>query len=152
MNSPETLYFEKGQILYNFHNARLNVRKTGKVILFEGFMDTISAERAGVMNSVAVMGTSLSDTHLMKMKRIAKELIICCDGDNAGWEAAKRFAAFHSKKDWMCKLPYCQEKWILMNILLQYGGEAFREKVIGNPHSFMSFIMAYVKRSKNLSL
>ena len=88
-NSPETPIFEKSQILYNFHNARLNVRKTGKVILFEGFMDTISADRAEVTNSVAVMGTSLSDTHLIKLKRIAKELIICCDGDDAGWEAAK---------------------------------------------------------------
>ena len=64
LNSPETPIFEKGRLLYNFHNARLNVRKTGKVILFEGFMDTISAERAEMMNSVAVMGTSLSDTHL----------------------------------------------------------------------------------------
>ena len=46
LNSPETPIFEKGRLLYNFHNARLNVRKTGKVILFEGFMDTIAAERA----------------------------------------------------------------------------------------------------------
>ena len=36
--------------------------------------------------------------------------------------------------------------------ITQYGGEAFREKVIGNPHSYMSFMMAYAKRSKNLSL
>ena len=34
---------------------------------------------------------------------------------------------------------------------ITYGGETFREKVIGNPHSYMSFIMAYAKRSKNLS-
>ena len=98
LNSPETPIFEKSHILYNFHNARLNVRKTGKVILFEGFMDTISADRAGVTNSVAVMGTSLSDTHLLKLKRIAKDLIICCDGDDAGWEAAKRFADMATQK------------------------------------------------------
>ena len=98
LNSPETPIFEKGRLLYNFHNARLNVRKTGKVILFEGFMDTIAAERAGIMNSVAVMGTSLSDTHLTKMKRIANQLIICCDGDNAGWDAAKRFAVLSIQK------------------------------------------------------
>ena len=35
--------------------------------------------------------------------------------------------------------------------ITEYGGEAFREKIIGNPHSYMSFIMAYAKRSKNLS-
>ena len=47
LNSPETPLFEKSQLLYNFHNARLNVRKSGKVILFEGFMDTISARSGG---------------------------------------------------------------------------------------------------------
>ena len=35
--------------------------------------------------------------------------------------------------------------------IVEYGGQAFREKIIGNPHSYMSFIMAYAKRSKNLS-
>lgn len=85
------------------HNARLNVRKSGKVILFEGFMDTIAADRAGVSNGVAVMGTSLSDAHLIKLKRMAKNMIICCDGDDAGWEAAKRFAIMAAKKKWMLK-------------------------------------------------
>ena len=101
--------------------------------------------------AVAVMGTSLSDTHLIKLKRIAKEIIICCDGDDAGWEAAKRFAGMALKKAWMCKLRFYRAEWILMIILQEFGGEAFREKIIGNPHSYMSFIMAYSKRSKNLS-
>ena len=61
-------------MLYNFHNARLNIRKTGKVILFEGFMDTISADRAEVGNSVALMGTSLSDAHLIKIEKNCKRI------------------------------------------------------------------------------
>ncbi|MFC5591032.1 DNA primase [Sporosarcina soli] len=151
LNSPETPIFEKSKILYNFHNARLNVRKTGKVILFEGFMDTISADRAEVTNSVAVMGTSLSDTHLLKLKRIAKELIICCDGDDAGWEAAKRFSEMAMKKGMDVQIALLPGNMDPDDYITQYGGEAFREKVIGNPHSFMSFMMAYAKRSKNLS-
>ena len=151
LNSPETPIFEKGRLLYNFHNARLNVRKTGKVILFEGFMDTISAERAGIMNSVAVMGTSLSDTHLTKMKRIANQLIICCDGDNAGWDAAKRFAVLSIQKGLDAKIALLPGKMDPDEYISTYGGETFAEKVIGNPHSYMSFIMAYYKRSKNLS-
>ena len=151
LNSPETPIFEKSHILYNFHNARLNVRKTGKVILFEGFMDTISADRAGVTNSVAVMGTALSDKHLIKLKRIAKEIIICCDGDDAGWEAAKRFADLAMKKGMDVQIALLPGKMDPDDYITQFGGEAFREKVIDNPHSFMSFIMAYAKRSKNLS-
>ncbi|NYF24558.1 DNA primase [Sporosarcina sp. JAI121] len=151
LNSPETPIFEKSQILYNFHNARLNVRKTGKVILFEGFMDTISADRAGVTNSVAVMGTSLSDTHLLKLKRIAKDIIICCDGDDAGWEAAKRFAGMVTRKGMDVQIALLPGKMDPDDYITEFGGDAFREKVLGNPHSFMSFIMAYAKRSKNLS-
>lgn len=151
LNSPETPIFEKSRLLYNFHNARLNVRKTGKVILFEGFMDTIAAERAGIMNSVAVMGTSLSDTHLTKMKRIANQLIICCDGDNAGWDAAKRFAVLSTQKGLDAKIALLPGKMDPDEYISTFGGESFTEKVIGNPHSYMSFIMAYYKRSKNLS-
>lgn len=151
LNSPETPIFEKSRLLYNFHNARLNVRKSGKVILFEGFMDTIAAERAGIMNSVAVMGTSLSDTHLTKMKRIANQLIICCDGDNAGWDAAKRFAILSTQKGMDAKIALLPGKMDPDEYISSYGGESFAEKVIGNPHSYMSFIMAYYKRSKNLS-
>ncbi|MCM3743380.1 DNA primase [Sporosarcina luteola] len=151
LNSPETPIFEKSRLLYNFHNARLNVRKTGKVILFEGFMDTIAAERAGIMNSVAVMGTSLSDTHLTKMKRIANQLIICCDGDKAGWDAAKRFAVLSKQKGMDAKIALLPGKMDPDEYITTFGGESFAEKVIGNPHSYMSFIMAYYKRSKNLS-
>ena len=151
LNSPETPIFEKSQILYNFHNARLNVRKTGKVILFEGFMDTISADRADVLNSVAVMGTSLSDTHLIKLKRIAKEVIICCDGDDAGWEAAKRFAVMAIKKGMNVQIALLPDKMDPDDYITKHGAEAFRDKIIRNPHAYMSFIMAYSKRFKNLS-
>ncbi|MBB4825749.1 DNA primase [Sporosarcina luteola] len=151
LNSPETPIFEKSKLLYNFHRARLNVRKTGKVILFEGFMDTITAERAGVMNSVAVMGTSLSEIHLLKLKRIANQLIICCDGDNAGWEAAKRFANLAMQKGLSAQIALLPGKMDPDEYMSTYGGEAFREKILGNPHTYMSFILAYAKRGKNLS-
>lgn len=151
LNSPETPIFEKSQILYNLHNARLNIRKTGKVILFEGFMDTIAAERVEINNSVALMGTSLSEAHLLKLKRIAKELIICCDGDNAGWKAAKRFAEMAIHKGFDVQIALLPNNTDPDDYIREYGGEAFKQQVIERPHSYMSFIMAYAKRSKNLS-
>lgn len=151
LNSPETPIFEKSKVLYNLHNARLNIRKTGKVILFEGFMDTIAADRIDVGNAVAIMGTSLSEAHLLKLKRIAKELIICCDGDDAGWEAAKRFAQLAARKGMDAKIALLPNQMDPDDYIQEYGGEAFRNQVIGNPHTYMSFIMSYAKRSKNLS-
>lgn len=151
LNSPETPIFEKNKVLYNFHNARLNIRKTGKVILFEGFMDAISADRVEVGNGVAIMGTSLSDAHLLKLKRVAKQLIICCDGDEAGWEAAKRFATLATSKGIDCQIALLPNNMDPDDYIQEYGGKAFQEQVLGNPHSYMSFMMAYAKRSKNLT-
>lgn len=151
LNSPETPIFEKNKVLYNFHNARLNIRKTGKVILFEGFMDAISADQVDVGNGVAIMGTSLSDAHLLKLKRVAKQLIICCDGDQAGWEAAKRFATLATTKGMDSQIALLPNNMDPDDYIQQYGGRAFQEQVLGHPLSYMSFIMAYARRSKNLT-
>ncbi len=151
LNSPETPIFQKSKLLYNFHRARLNARKTGTVILFEGFMDTLSADRNGIENTVALMGTSLSDTQLVKLKRITNDLIICCDGDSPGWEAAKRFANLAMQKGFSLKIAILPGKLDPDDYISEYGAEAFTDKIIGNPHSYMSFMMAYAKRSKNLS-
>lgn len=151
VNSPETPIFEKSKILYNLHNARLNIRKTGKVILFEGFMDTISADRSGILNTVALMGTSLSDAHLVKLQRISKEILICCDGDDAGWEAAKRFALLAQKKNIQVQVAILPAGLDPDDYIQQFGADQFLEKVIDNPLPFMAFMMAYAKRSKNLS-
>ncbi len=151
LNSPETPIFEKSKVLYNLHNARLNIRKTGKVILFEGFMDAISADQIDVGNAVAIMGTSLSDAHLVKLKRVAKQVIICCDGDDAGWEAAKRFASLAASKGMDIQIALLPNDMDPDDYIQQYGGEAFQNQIIGNPHSYMSFVMAYAKRSKNLA-
>lgn len=150
LNSPETPIFEKNKILYNLHNARLNIRKTGKVILFEGFMDVIAADKSNIHNTVAMMGTSLSETHLVKLKRISKQLVICCDGDEAGWEAANRFAKMSIAHGMDCLIAVLPNNLDPDDYIQQYGAQSFQEQIIDRAHSYMSFMMAYAKRDKNL--
>lgn len=152
MNSPETPVFEKSKVLFNFHRARLNVRKTGKVVLFEGFMDTISADRGGIGNTVAVMGTALSGHHIVKLKRLAKKVVICCDGDSAGWGAAKRFADSLIDSGVEVFTALLPDKMDPDDYISEYGAERFAEKIIGQPLSYISFVAAYYKRDKNLSV
>lgn len=151
INSPETPIFEKSKILFNFHRARLNVRKTGKVILFEGFMDTIAAERGGIANTVAVMGTALSHHHIVKLKRIAKRVVICCDGDGAGWEAAKRFADSAVEHGLDVQVATLPDRMDPDDYISANGADAFKEKILDHPHSYMTFVAAYYKQEKNLS-
>ena len=85
------------------------------------------------------------------MKRVAKEVIICCDGDNAGWEAAKRFSGMVSRNGFDVQVALLPTNMDPDDYIMEFGGQAFRDQIIENPHSYMSFIMAYAKRSKNFS-
>lgn len=152
INSPETPIFEKSKVLYNFHRARLNVRKTGKVVLFEGFMDTIAADRGGIDNTVAVMGTALSSHHIVKLKRMAKKAVICCDGDSAGWGAAKRFADSLMDSGMEVLVAVLPDGMDPDDFISQHGIRSFQEKVLDQPLSYISFVASYYRRDKNLSI
>lgn len=89
LNSPETTFFNKGEILYGLNIARKN-SKIGQVILVEGYMDVISLHQQGFTNVVATLGTSLTKKHATLLKRYFDEVVICFDGDNAGMLATLR--------------------------------------------------------------
>lgn len=90
LNSPETKLFAKRQVLFNLDQAKTKIRDDHRAILFEGFMDVISAYSAGVTNGVASMGTSLTDQQIYDLRRLTDSLVICYDGDAPGIAAAKR--------------------------------------------------------------
>ncbi|KRN18548.1 DNA primase [Secundilactobacillus similis DSM 23365 = JCM 2765] len=90
LNSPETELFNKRRVLFNFDQARGAVRKQGSLILFEGFMDVMSAHQSGVDNGVASMGTSLTEEQIYAIQRITKQVYVCYDGDTPGQKATQR--------------------------------------------------------------
>lgn len=88
LNTKETEIFKKGEILYHYHSAIEECRKSKSVIVMEGFMDVIRAFSIGVKNTVALMGTALTSEQINLLKRLSKNIILCLDGDNAGVNAA----------------------------------------------------------------
>ena len=92
LNSPETVLFHKGAILYNHHNARKSAHETGQVIVVEGYIDVIAMASAGFEGTVASLGTALTPGHCELLWRMASEPILCFDGDEAGRKAAFRAA------------------------------------------------------------
>lgn len=90
MNSPESPFFTKGKILYNFDRAKNQMRQTNTALIFEGFMDVISADMAGKTMGVATMGTALTPEHIQQLARVAQRILLVYDGDEAGQKAAKR--------------------------------------------------------------
>ncbi|KAF5275528.1 hypothetical protein FQR65_LT16626 [Abscondita terminalis] len=86
-NSSENILFKKSELAYNINSAKNYFRNEG-IILLEGFMDVISLERIGIKNSIAIMGTSISNYHLKLFGNYSKKIKIFLDGDKPGINAA----------------------------------------------------------------
>lgn len=87
LNTKETEIFKKGEMLYHYHIAREECRLKKAVIVMEGFMDVIRASSIGVKNTVALMGTALTNQQSSLIKRLSNNIILCLDGDSPGVNA-----------------------------------------------------------------
>ncbi len=92
LNSPETPLFDKGRVLYGWATARRAAHDKDRIIVTEGYTDVIALARAGFSESVAPLGTALTESQLHELWRIAPEPLLCFDGDAAGQRAAWRAA------------------------------------------------------------
>jgi DNA primase len=90
LNSPETPLFHKGHILFNAARARTAAHEKNRVIVVEGYMDVVALAEAGFTESVAPLGTALTEDQLKLLWRFAPEPVLCFDGDGAGRKAADR--------------------------------------------------------------
>lgn len=92
LNSPDTPLFDKGRNLYNLHRASPASRKSGRMIVVEGYMDVIALAAAGIEDAVAPMGTALTEGQIELLWRHVETPILCFDGDAAGQRAAVKAA------------------------------------------------------------
>lgn len=90
LNTPETIIFHKGRILYNMDKARGFIKQEKTTVVVEGQMDVIASFQAGVKNVVASSGTALTDEHLQILYRYTPNIIFSFDSDNAGLITAKK--------------------------------------------------------------
>lgn len=93
MNSPESEFFNKGQLLYNLDQVKNNIRQASTAMILEGFMDVMSVNMLDPAIGLATMGTALTNDHVRQIERLAKKVLLVYDGDQAGQNAAKRSIA-----------------------------------------------------------
>ena len=87
VNSPETVIFTKGNILYNYHLAKQTARHDGYIYIVEGFMDVFAFDTIGITSCVALMSTKLTKQHIELLRKLGVEIRICLDGDKPGQSA-----------------------------------------------------------------
>lgn len=92
LNSPATLLFNKGGMLYNFDQASTSAHRQDPLLVVEGYMDVISLHQKGYERVVAPLGTALTEDQIRELWQIVPEPVLCFDGDMAGHRAALRAA------------------------------------------------------------
>ncbi|MBE6151794.1 MAG: DNA primase [Firmicutes bacterium] len=150
INTKETEIFKKGELLYNYHRAKDECRTLGQVIIVEGFMDVIRTYSIGVKNVVATMGTAVTKNQALLIKRMAKEVILLFDGDEAGAKATMSCATELEKIGIVPKVVRLDENLDPDEYILKYGEERFLTK-LKNPTNIMDFKLSYLKTKKNLN-
>lgn len=92
VNSPETEFFNKSEILYGYDKAKQGIRKFDFSLIVEGQFDVVLCHQAGYNNTVAVSGTALTAHHVGLLQRVSNRVVLALDSDRAGIAAVKRAA------------------------------------------------------------
>jgi len=152
LNSAESELFQKSKLLFNFDMAKKYIRKQSEVVLFEGYMDVISAYQAGIKNVVATLGTALTEIQAKLLKRYVDTVVICYDGDDAGLKATYKAAKLLRQVGCDVKIANLKDGLDPDNYIKIHGGKAFENEIIKASDTYMSFYMRFLKKDYNLSL
>jgi DNA primase len=143
LNSSETPLYSKSNTLYCLDAAKDAGRKQGYFIIVEGYLDALACHQYGVRNTVAALGTALTEGHLRLMRRFADKLVLIFDPDPAGVRASLRgfdlFVASGMKVN-VVSLPDGDDP---DTFLQKHGAEAFAAR-LRQSSKFMDFVLAQV--------
>jgi DNA primase len=90
LNSPQTVLFDKGRLLYGLDRARRAIRQEEQAVIVEGYLDVLALHQAGFANAVSPMGTALTEDQLRLLKRSTRRMVLALDADAAGDQATLR--------------------------------------------------------------
>lgn len=96
VNTAETDFFHKSQMLYGVDRAKAAIAKAGRAVVVEGYTDVLALHQAGIEEAVGVMGTAITDDQVAALSGMVEEVVLALDADSAGQEAmlrAQRVAA-----------------------------------------------------------
>ncbi|MBP8128524.1 MAG: DNA primase [Candidatus Hydrogenedentes bacterium] len=138
INSPETLIYKKGRVLYGLYEAREAIRREKRVLLVEGYIDLLRCFDAGIENVVATCGTALTSEQAAMIRRHVADVVVVYDGDAAGIQAALRGIGLLVAAGLQVRAMALPEGQDPDDFLRQAGAEAFQGLVEEAP-DFITF-------------
>ena len=149
INSPETTLYHKSKILYGYDRARQAIRKTNFAILVEGQMDLIATHQAGYTNTVAISGTALTTEQIGLIGRMAKNLCIALDADDAGIASAGKSARLALRAGFDVKIAELPEGADPADMLAGGDVDTWKASVKNSKHIIDFLLDRYRKQAKD---
>ncbi len=141
VNSPETMVFHKGRLLYALHLARQSFKTAGAALVCEGQLDVIACHRAGITHAVAPQGTAFTEEQAKILRRHAEEVVFAFDADEAGRKAAVRSLEVALLADLRVRVVSMPEGEDPDGVFRQQGAAALRE-LLSNAEDAFDYLFA----------
>ncbi|HEV2857426.1 MAG TPA: DNA primase [Solirubrobacterales bacterium] len=128
VNTAETDFFHKSQILYGVDRGKAAIAKAGRAVVVEGYTDVLALHQAGIEEAVGVMGTAITPDQVAALSGMVEEVVLALDADSAGQEAmlrAQRVAAGRRMRLRVAAMPAGEDPAEMM--AAEGGPERFRE-------------------------
>jgi len=149
LNSPETSVYNKSRSLYGLHIAKESCRASETVYIVEGYFDLLSLHQHGIANSVATLGTSLTQGHVQILKGfVGKDgrFILVYDSDAAGIKAAERSIKVFDKGYVNARILVLPEGYDPDSYLFEFGYKSFMDAVSQAQGIILFLIESAVKK------
>ena len=136
LNSPETPLYSKSGTLYALNLAREAIRRQGRAVLVEGYLDCIALHQAGIGNAVAVCGTSLTEVQVRLLGRFTKKVVVNFDPDEAGDSATLRSLGLLLEGGFGVRVLALPDRLDPDAYVRRHGAAAYRELLERAPTDF----------------
>ena len=150
INSRESVIFKKGEVLFNYHRAINEVRKSKYILLVEGQMDAIRIYSSGIKSVVATMGTALTKEQITLLRRCNVPVKLLMDSDSAGEKATISNGELLQNANINVEVIRLSGAKDPDEYILKYGIDKFKD-VINSSISLFHYKLKYYKNDKNLS-
>lgn len=150
MNTKETVIFKKSSILFNYHNAKNEIRNQKQVIVVEGNMDAITISAHGIKNVVALMGVALSREQLDVLKKLRVPVVLSLDNDAAGADATIKLGDLLVAQGIECLVVRYEGAKDPDEYIRTFGKNAYLDNV-KHAVKYIDFKLEYLKQNKNLT-
>ncbi len=150
INTKETSIYKKGNIIFNYYNAKNYIREEKMAIIVEGNMDAIRMYSSGIKNVLALMGTVITKEQIDILKKLRVPIVLMLDNDNAGEVATLNVGDELFKNNIDTKVVRLNGAKDPDEYIVKYGIDAFKDTII-HSRPFFDYKLNYLKENKDLN-